>query len=50
MVPRLVALGCVWLTAGVSLGAETVDYLRDIKPILSARCTTCHGALRQKAD
>src|SRR5690348_11347907 len=26
-----------------------VDYLRDVKPLLSARCTSCHGAIRQKA-
>jgi hypothetical protein len=26
-----------------------VDYARDVKPILTARCTSCHGAIRQKA-
>ena len=26
-----------------------VDYLREVKPILRARCASCHGALRQKA-
>ncbi|MDB6119879.1 MAG: rane protein involved in colicin uptake [Verrucomicrobiaceae bacterium] len=26
-----------------------VDYAKDIKPLLKARCYTCHGALKQKA-
>ncbi|WP_152049614.1 DUF1553 domain-containing protein [Tautonia marina] len=26
-----------------------VDYLRDIKPVLTARCYSCHGALKQEA-
>src|SRR4051794_35731198 len=29
--------------------AAPVDYLREVKPILAARCTSCHGAIRQKA-
>src|SRR5262245_65994239 len=29
-------------------GAE-VDYVREVKPILTARCVACHGAVRQKA-
>ena len=29
--------------------AAEVDYVRDIKPILTARCSACHGAVRQKA-
>ena len=29
--------------------APPVDYGREIKPILAARCTACHGAIRQKA-
>jgi hypothetical protein len=28
--------------------ADTVDYLKDIKPILAAKCYACHGALQQK--
>ncbi|HTU21840.1 MAG TPA: DUF1553 domain-containing protein [Gemmataceae bacterium] len=28
---------------------EAVDYLRDIKPVLKARCFACHGSLKQKA-
>ncbi len=28
--------------------APPVDYAREVKPILAARCTSCHGALHQK--
>ncbi len=27
-----------------------VDYARDVKPLLIARCSACHGGLRQKSD
>lgn len=30
--------------------AADVDYLKDVKPLLAARCYACHGALQQKAD
>ncbi len=30
------------------LTAGAADYLRDIKPVLKARCYACHGALKQK--
>jgi hypothetical protein len=36
------------LASTLSAG-EPVDYLRDIKPLLSKRCSACHGALTQKA-
>jgi mono/diheme cytochrome c family protein len=29
---------------------DAVDYVQDIKPILSRRCYSCHGALQQKND
>src|SRR5579863_4961220 len=29
---------------------DRVDYVQDIKPILSRRCYSCHGALKQKND
>jgi hypothetical protein len=32
-----------------SSGAETVDYVRQVKPILKRRCYACHGALKKKA-
>src|SRR4051812_41671195 len=28
---------------------ERVDYLRDVKPILTQKCFACHGALKQKS-
>ena len=28
---------------------ETVDYVQQVKPILTQRCYACHGALKQKA-
>src|SRR5205807_2071747 len=34
--------------AGRAAEPAKVDYLRDVKPILQARCYACHGALRQK--
>ena len=27
---------------------EAVDYAREVKPLLAARCVACHGALKQK--
>ncbi len=30
-------------------GEESIDYLKQIKPIFAARCFACHGALKQKS-
>ncbi len=41
------------LTASAVFGdepADPVDYVQDVKPILSRRCYACHGALKQKND
>ena len=39
------------LLAGQAPAAELrVDYLRQVKPLLTARCYACHGALKQRAD
>src|SRR5262245_50054611 len=43
-----------WLLAIVigacaSSPAAAVDYVAEIKPILSKHCYTCHGSLRQKS-
>ncbi len=38
------------LTFAVSaLAQDGVDYLRQVKPVLQARCFACHGALKQEA-
>jgi hypothetical protein len=33
----------------VATAAPPVDYSGQVKPILTARCTSCHGSIRQKA-
>ncbi|HEY1189017.1 MAG TPA: PSD1 and planctomycete cytochrome C domain-containing protein [Gemmata sp.] len=41
---------CALLAFPVLAGAaDTVDYGKDIKPVLRERCYACHGALAQKA-
>src|SRR5215472_13377136 len=44
----LLLIGLAVLPARLS-AAETVDYLRDVKPVLKQRCFACHGSLKQKA-
>ena len=39
-------LACLGFSAGA---AERVDYLKDVKPVLAARCYACHGALKQES-
>lgn len=38
-----------WILAAQVVVADSVDYSRDIKPLLKAKCYSCHGALRQEA-
>ncbi|MBL9122167.1 MAG: DUF1549 domain-containing protein, partial [Planctomycetaceae bacterium] len=33
-----------------TFAAEAIDYLKQVKPILSQRCASCHGALKQEAE
>ena len=54
--PTTAAMKASTVIAGLLLGArlagsapEPSDYLRDVKPLLKARCYPCHGALKQKA-
>ena len=46
---RHVYWALVCLIFADTTSAAEVDYIRDVKPILSARCFACHGAVRQKA-
>src|SRR5436190_21540977 len=47
---------CLRIAAGIlslfvfaiHASAQPVDYVREVKPLLAARCYTCHGALKQK--
>jgi len=57
-VTRLLANQCLFLLtmllisyASTRAGAgDAVDYARDIKPILKAKCYSCHGALKQEGN
>ncbi|HEY2909168.1 MAG TPA: DUF1549 domain-containing protein, partial [Gemmataceae bacterium] len=42
-------LGTLFAIPSVLFGAEPVDYRKDIRPVLQARCYACHGALKQGA-
>src|SRR5262245_15737334 len=50
-IPQRPLVLLAWLVGVVSAAraGEPVDYRRDVKPIFSSRCYSCHGALRQKA-
>jgi hypothetical protein len=34
---------------GILPAAETVDYVREVKPLFAKRCVACHGVLKAKA-
>ncbi|HUP78777.1 MAG TPA: DUF1553 domain-containing protein [Pirellula sp.] len=56
--PRMCSAGTITFSLVLVFGAALtghadhtdVDYVRDIKPILKARCYACHGALKQEAE
>jgi hypothetical protein len=47
---RTVFFLCIAVVIPFSALAEPVDYARQVKPLLAARCYTCHGALKQQAS
>lgn len=59
LLPEMLLAGCrianaVFVTFFVHVGtvfsSEPVDYLKDIKPILKARCYACHAVLKQESE
>ncbi|MCA9039812.1 MAG: hypothetical protein KDA65_05630, partial [Planctomycetaceae bacterium] len=49
----LTLIGCLGFAFTANSGlvaAEKVDYLKQIKPILSTKCYSCHGALKQEGE
>lgn len=46
MAPRIVCLLCLLLPC---VFGETVDYDKHVKPILTAKCFSCHGAKQQQS-
>src|SRR5438105_2764653 len=40
-------VGSLWIPSQAA-SKDTVDYVREVKPILSSHCYTCHGAIKQK--
>lgn len=44
----LALIGLLTAPSLLSAGEDSIDYLRDIKPILRSRCYACHGALKQE--
>jgi hypothetical protein len=49
-VATLLSLGQLAIAASAGAAAETVDYVRDVKPLLARRCAACHGPVKQKAE
>lgn len=45
----LSAFAAFGLTLNTSSAASSVDYLREIKPLLARKCYPCHGALKQNS-
>ncbi len=46
---RLLVSCIIFLGSSAAFAAEPVDYLRNVKPILTVHCFNCHGALKQKS-
>jgi mono/diheme cytochrome c family protein len=53
MSPRRLWLACATIalfSARATQAGEPVDFARDVKPILDARCAECHGAQKQESE
>lgn len=38
--------GLGWMAAGRAVGGSAIDFNRDIRPVLTAHCTACHGGVK----
>jgi hypothetical protein len=45
-----ILLVAIWSLIPTVLPADQVDYLTQIKPLLTEKCYSCHGALTQESD
>ncbi len=49
--PLASALALAFLIAvPMTAAADGIDYLREVKPLLTARCYACHGGLKQRGE
>lgn len=44
-----VTITSLFLVVGGSLSADTISFVRDVRPILETKCYDCHGADKQKS-
>ena len=49
LVSRIAATLLSALLVPLAVDAGAVDYTRDIQPLLSEKCASCHGAIKQEA-
>src|SRR3954453_16189275 len=45
----IVLIASFLLSSPMKVSGDEVDYIKQIKPILAARCYACHSALRKKS-
>src|ERR1017187_10252604 len=50
--PRIhvITMAILFVCSAQLAAQDSIDYSKQIKPLLKERCYTCHGALKQKAD
>ena len=46
----LMFAACPFVSVVSADANDSLEYLRDIKPILARKCYACHGALKQEAS
>jgi len=46
----LICAACLSCGIAAMADAAEIDYLKEVKPLLAAKCVACHGGLRQKGN